>query len=76
MVAACLRKSRLQSRFGGQLVATIISGGGSPTEGSFALAFAVIAGSLVLSILAGLAIPRTPPPDRREVPSAAVAESA
>ena len=40
--------------FGGQIVATIISGGGSPTESSFALAFAVIAGSLVLSILAAL----------------------
>ena len=62
--------------FGGQLVATIISGGGSPTESSFALAFAVIAGSLVLSILAGLAIPRTPPRERRGVPSGAVAESA
>ena len=62
--------------FGGQLVATIISGGGSPTEGSFALAFAVIAGSLVLSILAGLAIPSTPPGERRGVPSGAVAESA
>jgi MFS family permease len=62
--------------FGGQIAATIISGGGSPTEGSFALAFAVIAGSLVLSILAGLAIPRRPPRERRGVPSGAVAESA
>jgi EmrB/QacA subfamily drug resistance transporter len=62
--------------FGGQLVATIISGGGSPTEGSFALAFAVIAGSLVLSIVAGLAIPSTPPRDTGGVPSGAVAESA
>jgi EmrB/QacA subfamily drug resistance transporter len=44
--------------FGGQLVATIIAGGGSPTEDSYVLAFAVIAGSLVLSILAALAIPR------------------
>ena len=44
--------------FGGQLVATIIAGGGSPTEDAFVLAFAVIAGSLVLSILAALAIPR------------------
>jgi MFS family permease len=44
--------------FGGQIVATIISGGGNPTEASFVLAFAVIAASLVLSILAALAIPR------------------
>jgi EmrB/QacA subfamily drug resistance transporter len=44
--------------FGGEIVATIISGGGSPTEGAFVLAFSVIAGSLVLSILAALAIPR------------------
>jgi EmrB/QacA subfamily drug resistance transporter len=62
--------------FGGQMVATIISGGGSPTESSFTLAFAVIAGSLVLSILAGFAIPRTPPRERREIPAGAVAESA
>jgi MFS family permease len=44
--------------FGGEIVATIISGGGSPTESGFVLAFSVIAGSLVLSILAALAIPR------------------
>jgi EmrB/QacA subfamily drug resistance transporter len=62
--------------FGGQIVATIISGGGGPTEASFTLAFAVIAGSLVLSILAGLAIPRTAPQERRRVPAGAVAESA
>jgi MFS family permease len=62
--------------FGGQIVAAIISGGGAPTEASFTAAFAVIAGSLVLSILAGLAIPRTPPRERREVPAGAVAESA
>jgi MFS family permease len=41
-----------------------------------ALAFAVIAGSLVLSILVGLAIPSTPPRKRRGLPSGAVAESA
>jgi EmrB/QacA subfamily drug resistance transporter len=46
--------------FGGQIVASIIAGGGSPTEDSFVLAFAVIAASLVLSILAALAIPRRP----------------
>jgi len=62
--------------FGGQIVATIISGGGGPTEASFTLAFAVIAGSLLLSILAGLAIPRTPPHERRRVPAGEVAESA
>ena len=39
-------------------MATIIAGGGSPTESAFVLAFSVIAGSLVLSILAALAIPR------------------
>jgi MFS family permease len=44
--------------FGGQIVATIIAAGGSPTEDAFVLAFTVIAGSLVLSILAALAIPR------------------
>jgi EmrB/QacA subfamily drug resistance transporter len=44
--------------FGGQVVATIIAGGGTPTEDAFVLAFSVIAGSLVLSILAALAIPR------------------
>jgi len=44
--------------FGGQIVATIIAGGGSPTESAFVLAFSVIAGSLVLSIFAALAIPR------------------
>jgi MFS family permease len=61
--------------FGGQIVATIISGGGSPTESSFALAFAVIAGSLVLSIVAALAIPK-PGRGKREpvAPGAAIAE--
>jgi MFS family permease len=44
--------------FGGQVVATIIAGGGTPTEDAFLLAFSVTAGSLVLSILAALAIPR------------------
>lgn len=44
--------------FGGQIVATIIAGGGSPTEQSFVVAFSVIAVSLVLAILAALAIPR------------------
>jgi MFS family permease len=53
--------------FGGQIVATIISGGGSPTESSFVLAFAVIAASLVLSILAALAIPRSPTGRERAV---------
>jgi EmrB/QacA subfamily drug resistance transporter len=61
--------------FGGQIVATIISGGGSPTESSFVLAFAVIAGSLVLSILAAFAIPRPQRGERQAVPPrAAVAE--
>ena len=62
--------------FGGQIVATIISGGGSPTESSFALAFAVIAGSLVLSILAALAIPKPGRGKRESVPPAAVAAEA
>jgi EmrB/QacA subfamily drug resistance transporter len=64
--------------FGGQIVATIIAGGGNPTEGSFTLAFAVIAGSLVLSILAGLAIPRQGTGAPESVPSVAMvgAESA
>jgi EmrB/QacA subfamily drug resistance transporter len=58
--------------FGGQLVATIIAGGGSPTEDSFVLAFAVIAGSLVLSILAALAIPKPRSGKPRAVPPGAV----
>jgi MFS family permease len=58
--------------FGGQLVATIIAGGGSPTESSFVLAFAVIAGSLVLSILAALAIPRPGSQDTARAPAQAV----
>jgi MFS family permease len=64
--------------FGGQIVATIISGGGTPTEGSFSLAFAVMAGSLVLSILAALAIPRPRAGKPRAVPPGAIvsAESA
>jgi EmrB/QacA subfamily drug resistance transporter len=57
--------------FGGQIVATIIAGGGEPTEDSFVLAFTVIAGSLVLSILAALAIPRRP---TRSGPAIASAE--
>jgi hypothetical protein len=62
--------------FGGQIVATIISGGGSPTECSFTLAFAVIAGSLVLSILAALAIPKPGWGKREPAPSAGVAAEA
>jgi EmrB/QacA subfamily drug resistance transporter len=64
--------------FGGQLVATIIAGGGSPTEDAFVLAFAVIAGSLVLSILAALAIPRRGAGQHEAVPPGAMvgAESA
>jgi MFS family permease len=58
--------------FGGQIVATIISGGGSPTESSFTLAFAVIAGSLVLSILAALAIPKPGKGRLEPAPSAAM----
>jgi MFS family permease len=53
--------------FGGQIVATIIAGGGSPTEGAFVLAFSVIAGSLVLSILAALAIPRPAPGGKQAI---------
>jgi EmrB/QacA subfamily drug resistance transporter len=61
--------------FGGQIVATIISGGGGPTEAEFTLAFAVLAGSLLLSILAGLAIPRRPTRTPQPVaPVTAVAE--
>ena len=55
--------------FGGQIVASIIAGPGGPTESSFVLAFTVIAGSLVLSILAALAIPR-PGRGARSMPSA------
>jgi MFS family permease len=54
--------------FGGQLVATIIAGGGAPSESSFVLAFVVIAASLVLSILAALAIPRRGAPRPLAVP--------
>jgi hypothetical protein len=55
---------------GGQIVASIIASGGSPTEDSFVLAFAVIAASLVLSILAALAIPRRPSHGTQAVPPA------
>jgi EmrB/QacA subfamily drug resistance transporter len=58
--------------FGGQIVATIIAGGGGPTEAEFTLAFAVLAGSLVLSILAALAIPRPGAGKPEAVPPGAV----
>jgi MFS family permease len=59
--------------FGGQIVATIIAGGGTPTESEFVLAFAVIAASLVFSILAALSIPRRPSPHAEAMSAAGLA---